>query len=306
MNDLYIDQQLNIRSIRKFLTRKESIFLFLALTLVVTVLLVVFGQPTSMTNYTEQTTSLTPLGQVTICFISGFGTLILSRFILFFLNRLQEFSPGGLVAWIVVELLLCVSVITLVLWGVSGAGKVELAPLVGTVVLGFAGVLLVPTVVTYLILRLRETHDEVIRLRQQIAHQDPASQFPTDTNVNFYLKGGRIAFSTKMSNILYIEAADNYVNIHYVNGDKEDTFILFNSMKNIEKNFSGTSLMRCHRGYMVNAENVKLMRKDGPGLLLELNQCDKVVPVSKSFAKPITNYFAYNTSMPLPNEQKLQ
>ncbi len=304
MNDIYVDQQLNIRSIRAFLAHKESIFLFLVLTLVAAVLLVVFGQPTSLTNYTTQLTTLSPLGQVTICLISGLGTLILSRVILFFVNRAHEVSPAGLAVWIVVELLVCVSVITLVLWAVSGAGKLDLAPLVGTVVLGFVGLLLVPTAVTYLILRLRETHDELIRVRQVLARQDPASQVPADTNVNFYVKGGKMAFSTKLSNILYIEAADNYVNIHYINADKEDTFILFNSMKNIEKNFKGTSLMRCHRGYMVNAENVKLMRKDGMGLLLELNQTDKVVPVSKSFAEPITQYFAYNTSMPLPDEQK--
>ena len=303
MNDRYIDQQLNIGSIRTFLTHREPIFLFLVLTGMATVLLVVFGQPTSLTNYTDQLSQLSPLGQVTICFISGLGTLILSRIILFFVNRWNEVSPAGLAIWIVVELLLCVSVITLVLWAVSGAGKVDLAPLVGTVVLGFVGLLLVPTAVTYLILRLRETHDELIRIRQQLARQDPAQQ-TADTNVNFYAKGGRMAFSTKLSNILYIEAADNYVNIHYISGGKEDTFILFNSMKNIEKNFKGTSLMRCHRGYMVNAENVKLMRKDGMGLLLELNQTDKVVPVSKSFAEPITQYFAYNTSMPLPDEQK--
>ncbi len=303
MNDIYIDQQINIRSIRTFLARKESIFLFLVLTGVVAVLLVVFGQPTSLTDYTEQLSRLTTLGQVSICFISGYGTLILSRVILFFVNRAHEISPAGLVIWVVAELLICVSVITLVLWAVSGAGKVDLTPLVGTVVLGFAGLLLVPTVVTYLILRLHETHDELMRVRQQLAHQDPAQQ-QADTNVNFYAKGGRMSFATKLSNILYIESADNYVNIHYINGDKEDTFILFNSMKNIEKNFKGTSLMRCHRGYMVNAENVKLMRKDGMGLLLELNQTDKVVPVSKSYAEPITQYFAYNTSMPLPDEQK--
>lgn len=304
MNDIYVDQQLNIRSIRFFLTRRESIFLFLVLTLVAAVLLVVFGQPTSLTNYTEQLTSLTALGQVTICFISGYGTLILSRVVLFFVNRMHEVGPAGLVIWVVVELLVCVTVITLVLWAVSGAGRVDLAPLVGTIVLGFVGLLTVPTVVTYLILRLRETHDELVRMRQMFSRQDPASQIPVDTNVNFYAKGGRMSFSTKLSNILYIEAADNYVNIHYINGDKEDTFILFNSMKNIEKNFKGTSLMRCHRGYMVNAENVKLMRKDGMGLLLELNQSDKVVPVSKSYAEPITQYFAFNTSMPLPDEQK--
>ena len=303
MNDTYVDQLLNIRSLRHFVTLREYIFLFLSLTGVATVLLVVFGQPTSLTSYTEQLTRLTPLGQITICFTSGFGTLILSRAILYFVNRAHEVSPGGLAIWIVAELILCVSVITLVLWAISGGGKVDLASLVGTVVLGFVGTLLVPNVITYLFCRLHETHGELIRLREMLNHQDPLSQLPSDTNVNFYAKGGRMAFSTKLSNILYIEAADNYVNLHYINDNKEDTFILFNSMKNIEKNFSGTSLMRCHRGYMVNAMNVKLMRKDGMGLLLELNKCDKVVPVSKSFAEPITRYFANNTSMPLPQEQ---
>ena len=302
MNDIYIDQLLNIRSIRHFLTRWDYIFLFLALTGVATVLMVVFRQPTSLTEYTEQLTSLSPLGQITISFTSGFGTLILSRTLLYFVNRAHEVSPGGLAVWIAIELIFCVSVITLVLWALCGGGKVDLANLAGTVVLGFVGLVLIPHIITYLACRLRETHDELIRLRQLLSHQDPLAQSSTDTNVNFYAKGGRMAFSTRLSNILYIEAADNYVNLHYLNDDKEDTFILFNSMKNIEKDFSGTSLMRCHRGYMVNAMNVKLMRKDGSGLLLELNKSDKVVPVSKSFAEPITRYFASNTSMPLPSE----
>lgn len=302
MNEVYIDQLLNIRSIRRFLTRWEYISLFLALTCVFAVLMVVFGQPTSMINYTEQLTRLTPLGQISICFTTGLGTLTLSRAILFFIYRGHEMSPAALAVWIAVELILCISVMTLVLWALSGGGKVDLAPLVGTIVLGFVGVLLIPYIITYLICRMRETHNELVRLRQLQYQQNAMAQHPSDTNINFYAKGGRMAFSTKLSNILYIEAADNYVNIHYISGEKEDTFILFNSMKNIEKSFSSTSLMRCHRGYMVNVENVKLMRKDGTGLLLELNQSDKVVPVSKSFAEPITQYFANNTSMPLPKE----
>ena len=61
MNSNYIDQPLNLTSIRRFLTRHESILLFLSLTLVVAVLLVVFGQPTSILNYFDKRSSLTPL-----------------------------------------------------------------------------------------------------------------------------------------------------------------------------------------------------------------------------------------------------
>ena len=302
MNDIYTDQPLNFATIRRFLTRFESILLFLSLTLVVAVLLVVFGQPTSILGYFEQQSSLTPLGQITISFISGFGVLALSRVLLSLVGRKHDLSPAAMVIWIVAELIVCVSVIALVLWGLCGGGTVNLASLVGALVLGMAGVLLVPTVVTYLIRRLREAQDEVVRLRQLTGHQDGQAKQAAEASVNFFAKGGRLAFSTRMGNILYIEAADNYVNIHYLNGEKEETFILFNSMKNIEKSFAGTSLMRCHRGYMVNADNVRLMRKEALGLVLEINHCAKTIPVSKSFAEPVTQYFAYNTNMTLPNE----
>jgi hypothetical protein len=302
MNNIYTDQPLNLATIRRFLTRFESILLFLSLTLVVAVLLVVFGQPTSILGYFEQQSSLTPLGQITISFISGFGVLALSRVLLSLVGRKHDLSPAAMVIWIVAELIVCVSVIALVLWGLCGGGTVDLASLVGALVLGMAGVLLVPTVVTYLIRRLREAQDEVVRLRQLTGHQDGQAKQAAEASVNFFAKGGRLAFSTRMGNILYIEAADNYVNIHYLNGEKEETFILFNSMKNIEKSFAGTSLMRCHRGYMVNADNVRLMRKEALGLVLEINHCAKTIPVSKSFAEPVTQYFAYNTNMTLPNE----
>lgn len=302
MNDIYTDQPLNFATIRRFLTRFESILLFLSLTLVVAVLLVVFGQPTSILGYFEQQSSLTPLGQITISFISGFGVLALSRVLLSLVGRKHDLSPAAMVIWIVAELIVCVSVIALVLWGLCGGGTVDLASLVGALVLGMAGVLLVPTVVTYLIRRLREAQNEVVRLRQLTGHQDGQAKQAAEASVNFFAKGGRLAFSTRMGNILYIEAADNYVNIHYLNGEKEETFILFNSMKNIEKSFAGTSLMRCHRGYMVNADNVRLMRKEALGLVLEINHCAKTIPVSKSFAEPVTQYFAYNTNMTLPNE----
>ena len=256
MNNIYTDQPLNFATIRRFLTRFESILLFLSLTLVVAVLLVVFGQPTSILGYFEQQSNLTPLGQITISFISGFGVLALSRVLLSLVGRKHDLSPAAMVIWIVAELIVCVSVIALVLWGLCGGGTVDLASLVGALVLGMAGVLLVPTVVTYLIRRLREAQDEVVRLRQLTGHQDGQAKQAAEASVNFFAKGGRLAFSTRMGNILYIEAADNYVNIHYLNGEKEETFILFNSMKNIEKSFAGTSLMRCHRGYMVNADNV--------------------------------------------------
>lgn len=302
MSKKYTDQTINIDSLRHFLSRAESIFLFLALTCAFTILLVVFGQPTSLTEFTSQNTTLTPLGQIAIGFTAGFVSLTFSRILLFFVNRVVELQTVACGIWIIAEMLLCVSVISLVLWAVGGGGTVQLAPLVADVVLGFVAVLLIPYVITFLAHRLYESRQEIYRLRNVIEKQGPTQAHNNDLIVNFYDKGGRLAFSTKNSNILYIEAADNYSNIHYLNDGKEDTFILHNSLKEVERRFTDSSLIRCHRGYMVNVENVKVMKKDSSGLLLELNQTTKMIPVSKSFAEPVTQYFAYNTNMVLPNE----
>ena len=300
MNKEYIDQTLNIDSIRRFLTRHESVFLFLALTLAFTVLLVVFGQPTSMTDFTSQHTALSPLGQVAIGLTSGFASLCFSRIALFLFNRSHELQAAACGIWLIAEMLICVSVMTLVLWAVGGAGPVQLSRLVADLVLGFVGIILIPYVITYLIFRLHEDKQEILRLRQELMRQDPAQQAGAEAKINFYDKGKRLAFSTKRGNILFIEAADNYVNIHYLNDGKEDTFILHNSLKEMEKYFSNTCLIRCHRGYIVNAENVKLMRKESTGLMLEINLSTKVIPVSKSYAESITQYFASNTLTPIP------
>ena len=50
--------------------------------------------------------------------------------------------------------------------------------------------------------------------------------------------------------------------------------------------------MRCHRGYLVNLENVKLIRKEKDGLVIELAQSSKTIPVSKSYADRVAHSFA--------------
>ena len=151
MNDKYTDQTINIPSIRRFLLRRESIFLFLALTLVFAILLVVFGQPTSLTELTVQHSQLSRLGQISITFVSGYSLLVVSRIAIGLVGSKHNIQPLALLVWVVSEMILCVSVMALVLWALSGGGRVQLAALVGSLVLGFIGILLMPYVVTFLI-----------------------------------------------------------------------------------------------------------------------------------------------------------
>jgi hypothetical protein len=293
------DATLNIMMICRYLARGSSIFLFLAISLLMAVVLVVFLQPVGILSHTTQTSSLSPLAQVALITIAGYLTVLLSRLILFLVARHNALAPMAFGLWLSIELMVCVALAVFFAWIVSGCGPVKIGPLAGDMLLGNIGIFLFPNIIAFQDFRIHELKSQ---LRQTAVIQQTSQPSPRlpDQHINFYERGGRLALSTRCSNVLYIEAADNYANIHYINEGKEDTFILHNSLKDIEKDCLALGMLRCHRGYMVNVENVKLMRKERGNLLLEINQTSRTIPVSKSYASDVIRFFsASNASAPL-------
>ena len=293
------DQTLNITVICRYLSRGSSISLFLAFSLLFAVVLVVFIQPVGILSYTSQTSSLSPLAQLALITVTGYLTVLISRVILCFVARSVTLSPMVYGIWIAIELMLCIALSAFFAWIVSGCGPVKLGSLAGDIFLGNIAIFLIPNIMAFQDYRIHELKAQ-LRRAQAPSPTGPVSPSLPDQHINFYEKGGRLALTTRCSNVLYIEAADNYANIHYINEGKEDAFILHNSLKDIEKDCLAMGLLRCHRGYMVNVENVKLMRKERGGLLLEINHTSKIIPVSKSYASDVIRFFSTNNpSAPL-------
>lgn len=278
--------------IGRFLTQRTAMLYFLTLSVFFGVLMVVFGQPTGLLAFTTQTSNINPHLQITYTTIAGLLTLIASRFILYQASRHSNFTLMGYFIWLLAELIATIAVLCFTLWQVSGGGRLALAPLAGDLMLGVIAIEALPYTIALLVFRLREAQAEVTRLQELLAEMQPEESLTTaplgDRTVNFHDKGNRLVFSTACSNVLYIEAADNYVNIHYLNDEHEETFILHNTLKDMERRMKNTPLLRCHRGYMVNIENVKLLRKEGMSFLLELNGSSKSIPVTKTYAATIT------------------
>ena len=164
-------------------------------------------------------------------------------------------------------------------------------PAVSVVLLVVLVVLVV--LVLILVFHLRAMHGEIVALRQlSQGIDDGQSRNVGEESISFYDKGGRLVFTTHTENIIYIEAADNYTNIHYLSEGHEDTFILHNSLKEIERHYTDYGLLRCHRRYMVNVANVKLMRKEKCAFVLEMNHVGRTIPVSKSYESVLANCFS--------------
>ena len=149
-------------------------------------------------------------------------------------------------------------------------------------------VLLLPYSVLWLYFSWRDKKEQIERMA------DIQSVSPnTRDMIPFYDEKGILKFSVKKENILYLESAENYVSICYLNKGKVSKFLLRDTLKKVEESFAGTDVIRCHRSYMVNFEKVKVIKRDREGLKLELDNLSVTdIPVSKTYISSVMLTFS--------------
>lgn len=91
-------------------------------------------------------------------------------------------------------------------------------------------------------------------------------------------------YNLPVDQIRYVEALQNYVKIGYINPDgrlAEQTER--STLKGIMEQIKGSSMIKCHRSFLVNRNSIISSTGNAQGLLLTLEDCEKVIPVSRSF-----------------------
>lgn len=274
-----------------FMTEKRSIFQFLIFVCIFATFFVTVYKPIGIIH-TED--SLTRWGMplyVAILVATGIVTLVLSRVILYRVQKHREIPFSAYVVWISSEIVVFTAILTTLAYFINANEGVTYFHLLWRVFVDIIAILFLPYVVTIMIFLIREKNHEIEALRaMQLGKKIPEQR--GEQSFNFYDKGGKLSFSTRRSNVLYIEASDNYTNIHYVVDEKEDCFILHSSMKQVEEAYAQQGILRCHRKYLVNVDNVKLIRKDKDGLVIELSKTDMVIPVSKTYIDRVVHFFS--------------
>lgn len=281
----------NSIKIPKFMTEKKDIWLFLFATLLFAIIFVLIYQPAGYMRTNDALSHWNKHIYTAIQFFAGFVILTISRFTFRHLHKKKELTIKDMLLWIAGELVLISISLTFIASLINADENLEFYDLLARVSFNIATILVIPYAGTTLILMLRERSQQIEALKEYIEKQEEAKQETTE-NMNFYALGGKLSFSTHRINVLYIESADNYCNIHYINEGKEDTFILHNSLKNLDNEKKYPGLLRCHRGYMVNISNVKLLRKEKEGLVIELSQGGKAIPVSRTYNERVVKFFA--------------
>ena len=231
--------------------------------------------------------------------------LIFSRIMMFYMSkRLIRFTYPKFILWNLGEIVLIGlfhAYISLRIMHVAGHPSeliIGKSILITFIALGF------PFIVTDLSFAIIDAQ-RVLRIAKSVINsnetnatktQKASSGEPMVTDnpdiINFHDYTGALKFTVKLENVYYIKAEGNYVNVFYNNKGGISSFVLRNKIQAIEDTFAGTPLMRCHRTYIVNTNNIKLIRTEDEGYYIDFNQSGlESVPVSRTYSEKIVKRF---------------
>lgn len=89
------------------------------------------------------------------------------------------------------------------------------------------------------------------------------------------------------SNILYVEAMQNYATIYLKDGHSE---MIRTTIKFLSEQLSQFGMIRTHRSYLVNPDAVSKVTGNAQGLKLSLRDSEAIVPVSRKYIEVVRDH----------------
>jgi DNA-binding LytR/AlgR family response regulator len=232
-------------------------------------------------------TKLQFLAYSSLVILTGVLVVVISRVVMYYVCRKYIINLLQYLVWIFAEIMFMAMFYAIFEKFILKDQRIftDLVKLSAT---NTALVLLIPYSVLWLYFSWQDKKEQIERLADgQVLPGNTRDMIP------FYDDKSILKFSVKKESFLYLESAENYVSICYLNKDKVSKYLLRDTLKKMEENFAGTGIIRCHRSYMVNFEKVKVIRKDKDGLKLELDNPSVIdIPVSKTYVDNVMQTFA--------------
>lgn len=147
-------------------------------------------------------------------------------------------------------------------------------------------ILLIPYLISSLYFAWQDKKRNLEQLLKEKTNAGPAVFIP------FYDEKDALKLTIKSSDLFYLESTDNYVTIYYSDGGATKKYLLRNSLKRMEELLRKYPVIRCHRSFMVNISQIKMVRKGKKGYEIEMNLPDRrVLPVTKTYEPEVKACF---------------
>lgn len=148
--------------------------------------------------------------------------------------------------------------------------------------------------------------NNIIRLMnyENVVTDEPAKAENQTQKITLFDNSGALKLSLNPDNLYYIESDDNYIKVWYTDSKGElKQYMLRCRLKTIEESFKGSSLIRCHRKYIVNLSKVGMLRKESDGYVLDLeNEAIPPITVTKTYTDRVLSHFTEQSPLLEPME----
>lgn len=209
---------------------------------------------------------------------------LISRMTMLLTRNSMQLTHSQFIVWECVEATAIVMFTTLFIWliGKRSQPYFSLLPSMFAIT---ASILLFPYIITSLIAELNDRNNVIDQKNATITKYATGQIGNESSPIHFRDTQNNLKLVVAAGLILYIEAANNYVDICYLRGDKMIRYQLRNRMKDIEDICTANSLVRCHRSYFINLKRVRIIQKESDGIYAELEYTDAPhIPISKTYA----------------------
>ena len=214
----------------------------------------------------------------------------ISKVVLYYIGKKVQLYNGHLVSWIGGEVVLISLIYTVFTVLLNLADPNLFLPIWGRAVLVLSFIIVVPYVICLQHATNRHQSQLLDRLGMNVVNdkvKDADSKL-----INLVDSTGKLKMSINVDSLYYVESQDNYVKIYYDSDGKLCNYMLRSTTKSIEAKF-GEWLVRCHRGYLVNKNKIRIFRNDRDGMYICLMHDNiRQIPVSKSYASNIQRVIA--------------
>ena len=225
------------------------------------------------------------LGMTMAFYIVAVAIMFISKLLMSGMESRIRFTYPIYIAWVVAE----VVVISLFYTFFTVTAITSFEDSFISIMIKALGCIILIIAIPYTILTLYAAYksktEELQLLQYELSLTNgPAVTYPS--LVNLYDYNGTLKLTINSDSLYYIESQDNYVKIYYENQDKLLSYMLRCRTKAIEENLAETSMVRCHRSFMVNVMKINHIKKGGKARYIVLsNNTIKPIPVSKSYFK---------------------
>lgn len=278
------------RKIPAYLYEKKNSISMIIFTALFALLFINLFEPFGSRDWYPDVSDIKYFAFSSLIILTGMLVVVISRIILTSYSKKHPVFYWQYVVWILGEILAMAVFYTLFAKFFPKDGiEREITDIFRQSITNTALVLLLPYAISWLYFSWKEKS----ALLENI-EKTRITDLRSKSLITFPDEKGDLKLSVMLDNLLYIESADNYANICYLNKADVSHFLLRNSLKWIEKQYaSETPLTRCHRSYIVNMDKVKILKKIKGGIVLELDALKTPdIPVSKTYYESFLHKFS--------------